>query len=218
MAAKSALKRQAPSSKQLGPPKKKLLVSQNKSIPKNRPKADPTAKKRRLPVTATAEEEPTDSEEEADDFDEDDDLGADGAEETMGIDEEEGTLAPPKDPNGLHVLPSYQKIVTYLLCSASRESHKVQKELAKQRQATKPHADVIMAAKRQWNLARQRNLSQAERQKHVAGLMDTVRGKVQDVVFKHDASRIIQTVRYVYYYIQLCRTQKIHSDCQNGNA
>ena len=34
----------------------------------------------------------------------------------------------------------------------------------------------------------------SERRKHISDLMDIVRGHVKDIVFKHDASRIIQTV------------------------
>lgn len=34
----------------------------------------------------------------------------------------------------------------------------------------------------------------SERQKHIADLMNIVRGHVKDIVFKHDASRIIQTI------------------------
>lgn len=54
-----------------------------------------------------------------------------------------------------------------------------------------------MDAKRAWTLARQKNLSKADRTKHMNALMDVLRGNVKDVVFKHDASRIIQTaVKY----------------------
>jgi pumilio homology domain family member 6 len=34
----------------------------------------------------------------------------------------------------------------------------------------------------------------AERKKYISALMDTVRGHVKDLVLKHDASRIIQTL------------------------
>jgi len=77
---------------------------------------------------------------------------------------------------------------------ASRESHKVQKEMLRQRQATKPHANLLAEAKRHWSLARQKTLPRAEREKHVAKLLEAVRGRVQDLVFKHDASRVVQTV------------------------
>lgn len=63
-----------------------------------------------------------------------------------------------------------------------------------QRKAAKPNAEVIEQAKRVWADARQLNISKEERKKHTIQLMDVVRGKVQEVVFKHDASRIIQTV------------------------
>lgn len=45
-----------------------------------------------------------------------------------------------------------------------------------------------------WSLARQKNITSAERQKHIKALMDVIRGRVTDIVFKHDASRIVQTV------------------------
>ena len=49
-------------------------------------------------------------------------------------------------------------------------------------------------AKRLWSKARQKNVPKEERQKYIKELMDIVRGKVQDVALKHDASRIIQTI------------------------
>jgi pumilio family protein 6 len=71
----------------------------------------------------------------------------------------------------------------------------VQKEMLRQRQAAKPHASLLAEAKQHWSLARQRTLPKAEREKHAAKLLEAVRGKVQDLVFKHDASRVVQTVR-----------------------
>ncbi|KAG7090982.1 hypothetical protein E1B28_010049 [Marasmius oreades] len=78
--------------------------------------------------------------------------------------------------------------------SAARESHKAQKILQEQRKAAKPHSQILADAKRVWALARQKNIPTSERQKHVRDLMNTIRGKVKEIVFKHDASRIIQTV------------------------
>ena len=80
---------------------------------------------------------------------------------------------------------------------AAKESHRVQKELYAQRKAAKPNAEVIQQAKRIWADARKVDISKKERQEHIKQLKDIVRGKVQEVVFKHDASRIIQTVRGV---------------------
>ena len=77
---------------------------------------------------------------------------------------------------------------------AARESHKAQKVLQEQRRAAKPHSTLLVEAKRVWSLARQKTIPTVERQKHVKNLMNVIRGKVKDIVFKHDASRIVQTV------------------------
>jgi pumilio family protein 6 len=45
-----------------------------------------------------------------------------------------------------------------------------------------------------WSLARQKTIPNVERQKYVQELMNVIRGKVKEIVFKHDASRIVQTV------------------------
>lgn len=76
---------------------------------------------------------------------------------------------------------------------AAREAHKAQKILLDQRKASKPHAALLQDAKRVWSLARQKHIG-SERKKHITDLMDIVRGHVKDIVFKHDASRIIQTI------------------------
>jgi pumilio family protein 6 len=49
-------------------------------------------------------------------------------------------------------------------------------------------------AKRLWIRAIQRSLKKDERDKCIKELMNCVKGHVQDIVFKHDASRIIQTL------------------------
>ncbi|KAI0718430.1 ARM repeat-containing protein [Cerioporus squamosus] len=78
--------------------------------------------------------------------------------------------------------------------NAAKESHKEQRALLAQRKAAKPNSALLTDAKRAWTLARQKNLSKQERTKHIRELMDIIRGKVKDIVFKHDASRIVQTV------------------------
>ena len=52
---------------------------------------------------------------------------------------------------------------------------------------------MLTEAKHAWSLARQKSLSKADRAANIAALMRIIRGKVKDIVFKHDASRIIQT-------------------------
>ena len=84
--------------------------------------------------------------------------------------------------------------VSLIQVAAAKESHKVQKALQVQRKAAKPHSSLLADAKRLWSLARQKSIPTKERQKHVRDLMDLIRGKVHDIVFKHDASRIVQTI------------------------
>ncbi|TFY74574.1 hypothetical protein EWM64_g9439 [Hericium alpestre] len=157
-------KRSAPS--QTGPAPKKAHV-ETKSQP---------AKKRARPVVHVQESEQEDSDEEEEklmdeeaELNDDDDEVVDGNE--MDVDEK-----PAKDPN------------------AAKESHKAQKVLLQERRAAKPNSVILEEAKKTWSFARQKNISKEERQKHVADLMRVIRGKVQDIVFKHDASRIVQTV------------------------
>ncbi|KAF7419498.1 pumilio domain member 6 [Pleurotus ostreatus] len=117
---------------------------------------------------------------------EDDEVEDEHEDEDQWVDEEDGLdhddiamdvdSKPAKDPNAI------------------REARKAQKVVQDQRKAAKPHSDLLVDAKKLWSLARQRNTSPEERQKHVQSLMNIIRGKVKDIVFKHDASRIIQTI------------------------
>jgi len=107
--------------------------------------------------------------------DEDEDSLEEVDAELTDEDEDEEMLdIPAKDPN------------------AAREAHKTQKILLDQRKASKPHAALLRDAKRVWSLARQKNVG-PERKKHITDLMVIVRGHVKAIVFRHDASRIIQT-------------------------
>ncbi|TDL19020.1 ARM repeat-containing protein [Rickenella mellea] len=132
---------------------------------------DQRGKRRSKPVTQVAQDESaTDEEEDLEEVEDEDQEGDDG-ESVMNV--EKPLL---KDPN------------------ASRESHRVQRAVLNERKGAKPHSALLSDAKRVWALARQKNIAKEERQKHIRDLMDVVRGKVQDVVLKHDASRIVQTI------------------------
>ncbi|CAK5262026.1 unnamed protein product [Mycena citricolor] len=139
-----------------------------------------STKKRSQPVTkAVVEETDSDQEDENIEFDvaEEDGHGSDV--EMDGEEDGETVAVPVKDPN------------------ASREAHKAQKILQEQRKAGKPHSTLLVDAKRVWHQANSKSMSQADRQKHIQALMDVIRGNVKDIVFKHDASRIVQTaVKY----------------------
>ncbi|KAI0029907.1 ARM repeat-containing protein [Vararia minispora EC-137] len=162
-------KRTAPPSK-AGPVKKKAHIEVGVSTP--------TSKNKRAKPVVQHE-----SESEEDDDNTEDDGGDFGNEDGDEDGAEVGENEPSTDST---------KAIKNL--NATRESHKARRALLEQRKAAKPHASLLADAKSAWTLARQKNAPKAERQKHIAALMDIIRGKVQDIVFKHDASRIVQTV------------------------
>ncbi|KDQ55462.1 hypothetical protein JAAARDRAFT_71318 [Jaapia argillacea MUCL 33604] len=165
VANRSSKKRPAPS--HAGPATKKPHLA--------KAKAPPPDKKRSRPITATVRD---DSGSESG-LDEEGEFGEDGDEEKM-IEEDQ-----------MNIDPKPEKVQTG---QSARESHKIQRELLTQRRAAKPHSDLLTNAKRIWLDARQKNIPTDQRQKHIKELMNVIRGKVKDIVFKHDASRIVQTV------------------------
>ncbi|KAI0785215.1 ARM repeat-containing protein [Abortiporus biennis] len=164
---KDTKKRQAVS--QSGPKSKKPFLDKHSSNDKT--------KKRSRPVTLPKEQN-SDVTSDEEDFDEVENGAPGGLDDDDEVDEGAGPSNPSKvvDPN------------------AARESHKAQKLLFEQRRAAKPHSALLVDAKKAWSLARQKNISKDERTKYIHDLMEIVRGNVKDIVFKHDASRIVQTV------------------------
>ena len=76
----------------------------------------------------------------------------------------------------------------------TKNPHAAQRQITHQRRAAKPHSTLLANAKNAWSRARQKAISKEERASHITSLMEIVRGKIQDIVFKHDASRIVQTI------------------------
>lgn len=76
----------------------------------------------------------------------------------------------------------------------SREAHAAQKKAAAERKAAKPNADILIRGKKVWEQIRRKDIKKDEKKKLIAELCDLMRGKVKELVFKHDASRIVQTV------------------------
>ncbi|KIO28950.1 hypothetical protein M407DRAFT_21856, partial [Tulasnella calospora MUT 4182] len=177
------------------PPRKKQYVEKPKSLKASRKHLITTKKnadreekaapkpKRKAPITAKAplKNESDTDEDERDEFGEmseaSDDGSDDGDDDLDGEDEMEvdGELKPKKKKKVTPKTPA--------------ESHALQRQKAKERQLARPNGGMIVEAKKHWELARQHNLSKAERQKHINDLMENVKGKVKDVVTKHDASR-----------------------------
>ncbi|KAJ3019905.1 hypothetical protein HKX48_001629 [Thoreauomyces humboldtii] len=73
-----------------------------------------------------------------------------------------------------------------------RQSRAEQKAQQIERRDAKPNAQLIQEAKMIWEKLRQKKISAKERQVEMEALMKLIRGKVKDVIFKHDASRVVQ--------------------------
>lgn len=88
--------------------------------------------------------------------------------------------------------------INILLASTSREAHAKQKDLAKERKAAKPNADIIERTKQLWEQLRLKsNIEKKERNKLVEELFKIITGRVKDFVFKHDSGRVVQSaVKY----------------------
>ncbi|KAJ7916192.1 armadillo-type protein [Mycena leptocephala] len=155
--------------------KKRPAVSQGGPKPKKVHVEKPAKsdKKRSRPVTLPARDVQSATDSEAEDDEEDQVDAMDEAEE-MEQDEYpmEVTDAPQNKRTQLAIARAL-----ILPLSGPRE----------QRRAAKPHSTLLADAKRVWCLANAKNVSSTDRQKHIHDLMD-------DIVFKHDASRIVQTV------------------------
>ncbi|ORX64151.1 ARM repeat-containing protein [Basidiobolus meristosporus CBS 931.73] len=75
----------------------------------------------------------------------------------------------------------------------SKEAHEKQKTLKLERKAQKPHFEILSQAKKIWEKMRRKDVPKPEREKLISDLMALVKGRVVEVIFKHDASRVIQT-------------------------
>lgn len=76
--------------------------------------------------------------------------------------------------------------------AASREAHLKQKEKLSERKASKPHADTLARSKTLWAQINRKKLPKKERQRIIEDIYALISGRVVDIIFKHDASRVVQ--------------------------
>ncbi|ORY78166.1 armadillo-type protein [Protomyces lactucae-debilis] len=76
--------------------------------------------------------------------------------------------------------------------STAKESHAKQKQELLARKAAKPHADIISRAKGLWSQLNRKKVPKQEREKVIKQLFDVIQGNVVEIIFKHDANRVIQ--------------------------
>ncbi|KAF8927565.1 armadillo-type protein [Dissophora ornata] len=121
--------------------------------------------------------------------------GEDDQEEEEEEDEgelEEEPIRDDDEENGMDVdtpdqtVPQKNKIPT-------KEANAQKKALRDERRSHKPNSELIYPAKKLWEKLRLKELPKAERQAVMKDMMALITGKVQDIIFKHDMSRIIQS-------------------------
>ncbi|KAF9931354.1 hypothetical protein FBU30_010389 [Linnemannia zychae] len=120
--------------------------------------------------------------------DDDEDEGELEAEPIRDDDEQEDMDMEVDAPasNGDQAAPQKNKIPT-------KEANAQKKALREERRSHKPNAELIYPAKKLWEKLRLKELPKAERQQVMKDMMTLITGKVQEIIFKHDMSRIIQS-------------------------
>ncbi|RCI03556.1 pumilio domain member 6, partial [Rhizopus stolonifer] len=73
------------------------------------------------------------------------------------------------------------------------ESRHEQRNTRIERKSHDKNFEMITQAKKIWEQLRRGDISRDEQKQYMDKIMSIIGGKVQDVIFKHDASRIIQT-------------------------
>ncbi|KAG0164793.1 pumilio domain member 6 [Apophysomyces sp. BC1015] len=73
------------------------------------------------------------------------------------------------------------------------DSRREQKAIRSERKAHDRSYEMISEAKKVWEVLRRGDIKREEQKQLMEKIMNIITGKVQDVIFKHDASRMIQT-------------------------
>ena len=74
----------------------------------------------------------------------------------------------------------------------TRSASNKKRALKHARQAHRPHAETVIAAKELWNKLRLKSNSPAEITAHATELVKLLQGKFHRVAMQHDASRVVQ--------------------------
>jgi pumilio family protein 6 len=116
--------------------------------------------------------------------DEYDEEALEGKEEMEEENEEENKSKKPRLEN--------QPIKSQLTPEQKAANRQAQKQLKNERKAQNPSYEIISEAKEIWETLRLKRNTKDERKQLMERLMKIIRGRVQEIIFKHDSSRIIQ--------------------------
>mmetsp|Transcript_14336 Transcript_14336/g.36008 ORF Transcript_14336/g.36008 Transcript_14336/m.36008 type:complete len:583 (+) Transcript_14336:105-1853(+) len=68
----------------------------------------------------------------------------------------------------------------------------LKRQVRKERQATRRHAESVTEAKALWNKLRMKTNTKEDTKKLMKEVMELIRGKVREIALQHDASRVVQ--------------------------
>ncbi|KAI8141395.1 armadillo-type protein [Fennellomyces sp. T-0311] len=88
---------------------------------------------------------------------------------------------------------SYNETPKKLKGDDSGSKHQQQKNLKQERKGHDRHYNMIAEAKKIWENLRRGDISRDETKDLMQKIMEVITGHVQEIIFKHDASRIVQT-------------------------
>ncbi|PRP75277.1 hypothetical protein PROFUN_00628 [Planoprotostelium fungivorum] len=74
-----------------------------------------------------------------------------------------------------------------------REEEDEAKQQFQPRKVSKPNYEMVTQSKFLWEKVRAQSMDEKERQTHLIELIELIRGKIPEIVEKHDASRVVQT-------------------------
>ncbi|KAJ3255139.1 hypothetical protein HK103_006602 [Boothiomyces macroporosus] len=121
-------------------------------------------------------------------FDQHDESGDEGFEAGEGFEDAEGDFV---EADG-EVEQAQERSKTLEEIEKQKAARLEQKQKALERKMAKPNSEMIMEAKKIWEQLRQKRLTKPERKELMDQMMKLVSGKALDIIFKHDASRIVQ--------------------------
>jgi pumilio family protein 6 len=76
--------------------------------------------------------------------------------------------------------------------NAALSNSALKRQVRKERQATRRHAESVTEAKSLWNKLRLKTNTKEDTKKLMEKVMELIRGKVREIALQHDASRVVQ--------------------------
>lgn len=98
----------------------------------------------------------------------------------------------------------------------TKSSSAQKRQLKKERQSHRRHADTVSGAKVLWNKLRLKTNTTEDTKELMVEVMDLIRGKVNEIALQHDASRVVQAA--VQFGNEEQRKELLEEICEESAA